>query len=206
MSAQPESTFGRIERSLRGELGRRLVHASGSGLPALYLLGASWEQVAILYLVCAVGVVVLDLLRLYAGLQLWIYDHLTREYEQDSIAGYVLYMLSSAAVWFAFDPQIAIPAILMLTLGDPISGTFGSGELRVIKRPKALAAMFVVCALIAAPFHYTAPLVVVLGAAGGMLADGVKPIIGDYVVDDNLTIPVVAALGMWIGLELGIYF
>lgn len=202
MSTPPHSTLGRIERRLRGEFGRRLVHASGSGLPILYLLGASWEVVATLYVLCAVGVVVLDMLRLYVGLDLWIYEHLTREYEQENVAGYVLYMLSSAATWLLFDPLIAIPAILMLTLGDPISGTVGSGELQLVKRPKALAMMFVVCAIIATPFHYTTPLVVVFGALGGMIADGVKPMIGDYVIDDNLTIPILAASMMYLAVEI----
>lgn len=203
MSTPPQSTFGRLEQRLRGELGRRLVHASGTGLPVLYLLGVAWRDVAILYVAFTIGAVVLDMIRLYTGLDWWIYEHLTREYEQDNVAGYVLYMLSSAVTWFVFDPSVAVPAILMLTLGDPISGLVGSGELRFVKRPKALAIMFVVCALIAAPFHPTAPLVVAAGALGGTLADGVKLSVKSYIIDDNLTIPVVAGVAMQLAIALG---
>lgn len=203
MSSLTSSTLDRIERALRGEIGRRLVHASGTAIPVSYLLGATWEQVATLYVICAAGVVVLDLVRLYAGLEWWLFEHLTREYEQDNFAGYVLYMLSSTAVWLTFDPQIAMPAILMLTLGDPISGAFGSGELRVIKRPRVLALMFLVCTIIAAPFHTSAPLVVIAGAVGGTVADGVKIIIRTYIIDDNLTIPVFAAVLMAVAAEFG---
>jgi dolichol kinase len=199
----PNSTLGWVERTLRGELGRRLVHASGSGLPVLYLLGASWELVAGLYVICAISAVALDLVRLYVGLDLWLYEHLTREYEQEKIAGYVLYLLSSAVVWFVFAPDIAVPAILMLTLGDPVSGTIGSGDLRFLKEPKAMAMMFITCATIAAPFHYTAPVVVGLGAVSGTLADGVKLSVGGYIIDDNLTIPLLAGTGMQLGVILG---
>lgn len=186
-----------------GELARRLVHASGAGLPALYLLGlATWTQVRALYVLGVAVVIVLEALRLSVGLDWWIYEHLTREYEADTVAGYALYMLSSAVVAVAVEPLVAIPAILMLALGDPLSGMLGSGELRTVKRPTALAGMFVVCAIIAAPFLYGTPLAVLFGALGGMLADGVKPIVRGYVVDDNLTIPPVAAAGILLGLEL----
>lgn len=192
-----------IQDRLRGELGRRLVHASGVGLPALYLLDvASWDVVVALFVIGAFTTAVLEFLRLTVGLDWFIYRHLTREYEQDSVAGYALYMFSSTAVVLVFEPQIAIPAVLMLMLGDPISGLLSSGELRTVKRPRSLLAMFGICALLAAPFVYQTPLAVVLGGLGGMAADGVKLSVRDYIVDDNLTIPPVAALGIWIGVEL----
>lgn len=201
--ADTTTRLGALQDRLAGELGRRLVHASGSVLPALYLAGlATWPQVQVLFVICAVGTVVLEILRLTVGLDWFIYEHLTREYEQDSIAGYMQYMVSSAAVVVVFEPHIAIPAALMLMLGDPISGMLSSGELRMVKRPRSLVAMFAICAVIALPFVYETPLAVVFGALGGMLADGVKPIIGDFVVDDNLTIPPVAAAGLWAGIEL----
>jgi len=197
------TVFGRLEQRLRGEVGRRLVHASGTGLPLLYLLGLiTWDEARALYLVCAAGVIVLESLRLIVGLDVWLFNHLIREYEEDNIAGYVLYMLSSTVTAVTFEPQIAVPAILMLTLGDPISGTVGGDELRVVKRPSALAAMFLICATITAPFHYTTPVVVICGGLGGTVADGVKPIIWGYVIDDNLTIPIVSALAISLGLEL----
>jgi dolichol kinase len=204
MSSAP-TDFEQVERQLRGEVGRRLVHASGTGVPLLYLLNLlTWAQTRALYLLLAAGVVVLESMRLIVGLDVWLFNHLIREYEEDNIAGYVLYTLSSTAAAVLFQPQIAVPAILMLTLGDPISGTVGSDELRVVKRPTALAAMFLICATITAPFHYTTPIVVVCGGLGGMIADGVKPIISGYVIDDNLTIPIVAALTIRGGLELAV--
>jgi dolichol kinase len=182
-----------------------LFHVSGSIVPALYLAGlATWTQIRIVYaLGLAVGIG-LEVLRLFGGLEWRVFDRLTREYEQDALAGYLLYVLSSATVALLFEPQIAIPAILMLTLGDPISGLVGSGEFRRVKRPPALATMFLVCTGIALPFVPDTPLAAVLAALVATAADGVKPVVRGYVIDDNLTIPLLAATALLAGLELSV--
>jgi len=186
------------------ELKRRLVHASGSGLVALYLLaqalelGLSWRLFQGLLVVLATGAVGLEILRLHFGLEWWLYDKLTREYEQDSVAGYAMYVFSGSLTGIVFEPRIAIPAILMLTLADPISGQLSADELRVVKRPVVLATMFGVCAVIAS---FWVPLsAAILGGFAAMVADGVKPIIKGFVVDDNLTIPIYAAVAMYAGV------
>jgi dolichol kinase len=185
----------------RAETTRRLVHASGTGLPALYLLDlATWGEVRRLFLTGAAVALVLEAVRLVVGLEWRIYDRLTREYERENLAGYALYFLSSTAVVWLFDPQVAVPAVLMLTIGDPVSGLLGSGELRAAKQTFVLAATFGVCTLLATPF--VPPLAAILGGLVGTLADGVKPVIAGYVVDDNLTIPPAAAVAMTVGLEL----
>ena len=57
------------------ELKRRLVHASGSGLVALYLLaqylelGLTWGRFQLLLVALALGAVGLEFLRLQLGLQ-----------------------------------------------------------------------------------------------------------------------------------------
>jgi dolichol kinase len=179
------------------ELERRLVHASGAAVPALWLAGVDWALVRWLLPAGAVVALLMEAGRLSGRLDLAIYDRLTREYEQDALAGYALYMVSTGAVSLAVRPEVAVPAILMLALGDPVGGLLSSGEFRRVKRPRALAAMFLVCLLIAVPF--VPALAAGLGAAGAALADGVKPVVAGYVIDDNLTIPPVAALGMLAG-------
>jgi len=192
-----------VRQAIPDELGRRLVHASGSVLPALYLLQlATWIQVRVLFVTGAVIATVLELLRLFGDLDWDIYDHLTREYEQDNPAGYAYYMLSTASVVLIFGPQIAIPAALMLMIGDPISGMAGSGEFRAVKRPSALAVMLFTCVALSAPFLYETPLAVAFGGLVAMVADGVKLVVSGYVIDDNLTIPPTAAVAMWLGVEL----
>jgi len=97
------------------ELKRRLVHASGSGLVALYLLadyleaGLTWPRFKVLMVAIATGALVLEFLRLRIGLDWRLYDVLTREYEQDNPAGYALYMISMAIVVVIFQQDIALP-------------------------------------------------------------------------------------------------
>ncbi|WP_265109496.1 dolichol kinase [Halosolutus halophilus] len=187
------------------ELKRRLVHASGSGLVALYLLanylglGLTWARFRILMVLLATGALVLEFIRLRIGLDWRLYEVLTREYEQNNPAGYALYMISMAVVVVLFQQDIALPAMLMLSLGDPISGAVSDNSLQRIKPPKVLITMFLVSTVIAIPFL---PLVAALIAAlGATLADGVTLEIRTYIVDDNLTIPIYAAVLAWFAIE-----
>ena len=188
------------------EIGRRLVHGSGVLAPALYLVGIiTWEHLQLLLVGVLTVVLVLETARLRIGLDWWIYEHLTREYEAESVAGYAHYMISITGVALVFEPGVAVPAMLMLMIGDPISGALGDGKLRRFKRPRAMVAMFLVSLVIALPFALEAleshglALVAASGAAAlATVADGIKPRVGSIVIDDNLTIPVAGALGLWL--------
>lgn len=181
---------------------RRLVHASGTILPLVAVFDPSkWGLVKWIFVTGAAAAIGLEVIRLYIGLDWVVFDRLTREYEQDNLAGYALALISIAVVAGVFDQSIAIPAILMLTIGDPISGLLGSGELRTAKQAYVLLTMFGVCLLIAAGLGL--PFVpAVLGALAATAADGLKPIVAGYVIDDNLTIPLAAAVGMAVGIQV----
>ncbi|RQG93243.1 dolichol kinase [Natrarchaeobius halalkaliphilus] len=189
------------------ELKRRLVHASGAGLVALYLLadhfevGLTWQYFRYLMIVLSFGVIGLEILRLRVGLEWWLYEKLTREYEQDQFAGYGYYMVSMTAVVLVFQPAIALPAMLMLAIGDPISGAVSDDSLRRVKGPTVLVTMFVVSAALATPFLFHSPLAIVAAALGATIADGVKLQFGEFIVDDNLTIPIYAATLSFLALE-----
>ncbi|WP_372912963.1 diacylglycerol/polyprenol kinase family protein [Salinigranum sp.] len=189
------------------ELQRRLVHASGSLVPLGYLTGVvPWSVVTGLFVASALVATVLEVLRLGVGLDWAIYDRLTRDYEQDNPAGYALYTYSTAGVALVFAPPVAAAGILMLAVGDPISGLMGSRGVGETKQVTTLLTMFGVClALALGTFaaegvRLTAPALLagVVGAAGATVADGVKPVVAGYVVDDNLSIPPVACGAMWL--------
>ncbi|WP_181692886.1 dolichol kinase [Natronomonas sp. LN261] len=191
------------------EIGRRLVHASGAVVPGAYLLDTriletgllTWSAVQALAVVGLLVIFGLEAARLYGGFDHPIYERLAREYEQDTVAGYAMYALGATVTVFVFEPTLAVPALFMLTLGDPVSGMLSGGTLRRIARLRVLVGMFSVCLLLASPF---VPLyVAVAGALGATVADGVKPMINGYVVDDNLTIPLFAGGAMWVALVLG---
>jgi dolichol kinase len=181
------------------ELKRRLVHVAGTGVPALYLLGlVEWRQLRWLLVAGSALALGLEVLRLGGVVDWRIFDELTREYEQDNLAGYALYALGMAAAGLAFEPRVAVPAMLMLTIADPISGLLGSGSLE--KQGYVLVVTFGVCVFLAAWFVPLA--VAVAGALVAALADGLKPVVAGYVIDDNITIPIGAAVAMFAALEL----
>ena len=187
------------------EVARRLVHVTGAAVPLGYLLGGdlvSWRLVRVFLAVALVVVVVLEFLRLSVGLDWAVYDRLTREYEQENPAGYALYIVGMAAVAWAvavgLPITVALPAMLMLAIGDTISGLLGSTGASNVKQLWVLLVMFGVCTLLAAPFVSTTA--AVLGGVAATFADGVKPTIAGYVVDDNFSIPVFGAVAMWVGI------
>jgi len=185
---------------VHSEVKRRIIHVSGTAVPAAYLLGIlTWTEVRWLVLAGSLLALTLEFFRLVVGLDWQIYDELTRSYEQDYLAGYALYVFGGTAVALLFEPRIAIPAMLMLTISDPVSGLLSARELRPAKRASILVVTFLVSLAIASPFL---PLTVaVLGALAATLADGVKPVVSGYVIDDNISIPIGAGVVMFLALE-----
>lgn len=186
---------------MRDEIVRRMVHASGTAVPLAYLFVPQFEWIHVqALLVGGLSVALgLEIVRLVVGLDWWIYEKLTRKYEQDNLAGYFLAVFSMAVVALAFEPTIAVPAILMLTIADPVSGLLGSGELRTAKDVTVLLTTFGVATLLAVPF--VPALAAVLGGAAATIADGIKPVIRGYVIDDNLSIPLASAVVMYAAIE-----
>lgn len=198
------------------ELSRRAVHVSGVLAPLSYLGDVlSYEQIRLVLVVGSLLVIGLEVVRLrfdaVPGPLDQLFDALTREYEETNVGGYALYMFSMTGVALVFDPVAAIPAMLMLSLADPISGELGSAEPGERKRLSVLAITFVVCLALALgalwvidPTAGTTVRVVAaaLGALGATLADGYTLVIAGRVIDDNATIPPVAAVGIALVLWL----
>ena len=177
------------------EVERRLIHASGGVFPLAYAFDLlTYPELRRLLTLAVAVALVLEALRLSGRVEWLPFDRLTREYEQRGLAGYALYLLSMAGVAWLFAASAAVPGLLMLAFGDPVSGLLSTGELRAAKRGFVLLAMFGVCTLLALPF--VGSLAAIAGAAAATLADGVKPVVRGYVVDDNLTIPPAAAVAI----------
>ena len=176
----------------REELGRRMVHAAGAAIPLGHVAGVPWWAVEVVLVALFVSVVVLEAIRLGTGLDWWVYRRLTRPYEQTSVAGYALYAVGMATVGLLFDPTVAVPAMLLLAIGDPVGGLLAGETQRRVKRPIALGGTALVCFLLAVPF--LPPRVAAATAVTAALADGVFLQVRGYVIDDNLTIPISAAV------------
>lgn len=186
--------------AFEGELGRRLVHVSGAAIPLIYyatvLLDRRWLGLSLFVagLAFAIG---LEIARLHVGVDWWPFEHLTRPYEEETIAGYAMYAASVSIVAFVFEPAIAVPAMLMLAIGDPLSGTLSNDR---VKGPRVTIPVFLVCFLLALPF--LSPIVAAAAATAATVADAVLLSSHGIVLDDNLTIPLAAASAAWLVREL----
>ena len=192
----------------RVEFERRLVHAAGTLYPVPYLLGwLSWTQTTLLLVLSVATAAVLEFLRLVVGLDHAVYRALIREYEADAVAGYAVYQVGMAgaaaiASTALASPVLAVPAMWMLSLGDPVSGALGTNGPHEPKRPVVWTVMFAVCVGIALPFVVPSfgpsggAAVAVVGAATATVADGLPPVVRGATVDDNLTIPIGALVSM----------
>jgi len=186
--------------ALEGERGRRLVHFSGSAIPLLYYATVEFDSkwigfgLFVLGLATALG---MEIARLHYQVRWWAFEHLTRPYEEEKVAGYALYAVSMTLVAFVFEPSIAIPAMLMLSVGDPVSGLLSGNER--IKGPRVTVPTFLVCLVIGLPF--LSPIVAAAAATAATASDAVLVSVRDYVLDDNLTIPVAAASAAWLVRE-----
>ena len=183
------------------EPGRRLVHASGSLVPIGYVLSVlTWPQVQALVVLATGIATVLEGLRLSGRLDWWVYHRFTREYETDWPAGYAIALVGATVTVLVFPPQVAVPALLMLTIADPVSGVLSSGKLAV-KQGYVLLATFGISLSIAG-LLLVPTIPAIMGATAATVADGIKPTIAGYVIDDNLTIPIGAAAAMQVGLVI----
>lgn len=178
------------------EAGRRFVHAIGVVVPVAYLLGIfSWSQIQLILVFGTAGVLVLEYLRLTGRIDWAIYDHLIREYEQDDVGAYVLYAVGMTLVAFIVPVRSAIPAMLLLTIADPISGILSSRSELGMKKGYVLVATFGVSVLLASLVDV--PLwPAIAGGIATAAADGMKPTVAEYVLDDDFTIPVASAIAI----------
>jgi dolichol kinase len=182
------------------DLERRAVHLSGSLVPLAYVTEVlSWRAIQIVLAAGAALAIGLETVRLFVGLDWAIFDRLTRSYEQHNPAGYALAVVAAALVGWTFDPTVAVPAILLLTVVDPIAGLLSDVDevdsVDRLKSPWVMAATFGVAVLVALPFlplRATLPVAAVV-----VVADAVKPRLFGFVIDDNASIPLGAAVVAW---------
>lgn len=184
------------------EIGRRLVHSSGIVFPMTYLLTDEWVYVQLLLLVALIVASVLEYLRLKKGYSNILFDRLTRPYESEKIAGYYLYIVGMFLVAVLLHPLIAVSSMLILAIGDPVGGILSDSEPEGTKSIIAVFSVLTVSTIIA--FSVTSisfptsesAIMALTGGFVGTLSDYKKLIVKNYIVDDNLVIPVATGFTM----------
>ncbi len=193
------------------EVRRKLIHLTGLSVPLGILILGRIYTAALIALALAVALLI-EAGRLKGRVRL----PAVREQEQEKVAGYIYYIFGSLLAVTVFQPMIAVAAMLMLSLGDAVSGLVGSvlensnvrgcNDAWRVKPLPIVTGMFLACLAIGylssgitrLPFQ-----VYFAGAVGATLADAVAIVFCNRGLDDNLTIPLFAGVLMSAALLMG---
>jgi dolichol kinase len=192
------------------EVKRKLIHITGLSVP-VGIIEFGKIFTASMIAIALVIALALEIGRLKGRIAL----PEVRAHEQNKVAGYIYYIIGSLATVILFQPMIALTSMLMLSLGDAISGITGSvlensnvrsyGK-RSVKPFPIVTSMFFACLVIGylsstitgLPFE-----IYLAGAIGATIADSVALYIRNRGLDDNLTIPLFAGLLMSLARLVG---
>ncbi len=193
------------------EIRRKLIHLTGLSVPLGILIFGKIYTAAMIAIALVVALV-LEAGRLKGRIRL----PEVRDQEQDKVAGYIYYIFGSLITVVVFQPMIAVTAMLMLSLGDAVSGLAGSvlenanvrgsNQRWRIKPFPIVTAMFLTClaigylssAITNLPFQ-----VYLAGAVGATIADSIALVFYNRGLDDNLTIPIFAGTMMSLVVLVG---
>ena len=182
------------------EIKRKSIHLTGLSVPICILLFGR-IYTAILIAIALLAALILEAGRLKGMVNL----PAVRDHEQEKVAGYIYYILGSLLTVVLFPPMIAVASMLMLSLGDAMSGLAGSvlensnvrghNERWRVKPMPIVACMFLTCLAIGFLSSSITGLsfpVYLAGAIGATVADSVALVFYNRNLDDNLTIPLFA--------------
>lgn len=186
------------------EIKRKTIHITGLSVPVgIVVFGKIYT--AGMIAVALVVALVLEAGRLRGRISL----PATRDHEQEKVAGYIYYIFGSLVTVALFQPMIALTSMLMLSLGDAVSGLVGSvlmnsnvREQNIRWRFKPLpivASMFLACLAIGYLSSGLTRLpweIYLFGALGATLADSMALVVCNKGLDDNLTIPIFSGIMM----------
>ena len=133
----------------------------------------------------------------------WLFEHFkgfTKEKERERVSTTTLFLIAAALTILLFPAGIAIPALLFLTVGDPVAEIVGVtwGRLRLVgsKTLEGTLAGALACFIAGAPLlaidrlDLGAP-ILAIGAAAAALTELIP-----FPIDDNFTIPLGSGAAM----------
>lgn len=191
-------------------LARKVWHISTGliGLVAYKKNGITPEFAASVLLTLAVVAFLFELLRLknekINQLALVLMKPLMRESERHSVSGLPFYALGVSLALFFFPERIAVLAILFLIFADPIASfigiLFGRDKILPNKSLQGTIAAFSVCYITTIIYGliYVGPSMNLLVFAIAAGAIGCVSEMCSQFIDDNLCIPVLSGLGLYL--------
>lgn len=189
---------------------RKIWHMS-TGLIGLFFYkkwAVSPDDAATVLLIFALLAFAFEFLRLkndkINALMMVVMKPVMRESERTSVSGLPFYALGVSLSLFFFSEAIALLATLFLIFADPIASfcgiLFGRDKILPNKSLQGTIAAYSVCYLVTIIYglYYLGPsLELVLFASIAGLVGSISEMCSQF-VDDNLCIPVISGLGLWL--------
>jgi dolichol kinase len=157
--------------------------------------------------VLAVGIITAAISKKYnIPIISWFLKHLDREGVRFPGEGPVFFVLGALIVTTIFPKNIALASIMILTLGDAFSNLFGKtvGKRKVRKKTeKTVEGMFagIITGFLGA-LVFVDVVSAFLGSLTAMVFEAIELKVKNVTVDDNLFIPVLASIVMYIRMVL----
>lgn len=135
-----------------------------------------------------------------------------REREKDKINSGIFFMLSMLVVYLIFPLDVTFLTLLFISLGDPIAGIigvrFGKHKLTKHSSIEGVAACFALCTFMAyicgafffTEYHLSGAALLMFSLLAGAVAAIAESTF--KIFDDNLTMPLLSAPGIWFLLQL----
>lgn len=142
---------------------------------------------------------------------LWVFGPIAHPHERHRINSGTYFGTALAILGLCFSPMIAAAAVMILGLADPAAGLAGRkwGRIKLINQRSLIGTVtFVVVGTLAALlvlslWHANLGWSQRFAIAGlAALFGGLGELFSNRVIDDNLAVPVSAAVGGWLALQL----
>ncbi|MDZ4678086.1 MAG: hypothetical protein SGI74_11340 [Oligoflexia bacterium] len=216
MSGQDASTLFRfralqtMELKLRTDLHltRKIWHISGIVMMAIFMSQLSARDGLFYLSIAGLVIIPFDILRLKRPdlnhRIVSFFKIIIRIEEVGTITGTSFLIVGTFLVLLLFPKPVAVLSMLLLAFGDPASSTFGVlfGKDKIWGRKslQGSLACFTVCTLVCATYFISNNImverVILVSILGGLIG-ALSELIQFKKIDDNLTFPLFAGLGLW---------
>lgn len=187
---------------------RKLWHMGGVSVMALiYAYAPLWVALGILAVTWIIFVPFDILRQRRPRLNEWLmrfFNPIMREHEENRLAGTTYLLTGVAIVGLLFPREVVLPTLLFLAFADPFASVvgikYGRNKIFGHKSIQGTAAAYLVCFVLSYSFfanHGILPGRQLVAAALAGLVGALAELIPVANLDDNFTLPVLSAVGLW---------
>ncbi len=202
--ADADAAEAHAGRSFRDELWRKGLHLCSSAIPLGYLSVPGRVVIAVVAALLAAAIVMELLRHFHRPFRRWLHTRLGflfRDFESRTLSGATFVLTGDLLAVLLFPRRIAIAAMLYLSICDAVASLVGRRFGRVRFAGKSLegsVAFFITATLIGRLLLPGELAAVLVGATVATLVEALPARIGPLRLDDNLLIPPVSGVALWL--------